>query len=57
MTLGEFEPTYVHGDLGIGNLVGERTSHGFDFTGVFDLGGGFVGDPDEDLATPIWWPL
>ena len=55
--MGEFEPTYVHGDLGIGNLVGERTSQGFSFTGVFDLGGGFSGDPDEDLATPIWWPL
>jgi hygromycin-B 7''-O-kinase len=55
--IGEFEPTYVHGDLGIGNLTGERTSHGFKFTGVFDLGGGFVGDPDEDLATPIWWRL
>jgi hypothetical protein len=21
------------------------------------LGGGFAGDPDEDLAIPIWWPL
>jgi aminoglycoside phosphotransferase (APT) family kinase protein len=51
--IGNFEPTYVHGDLGMGNLVGERTSHGFRFTGVFDLGGGFAGDPDEDLATPI----
>ncbi|HEX6972180.1 MAG TPA: aminoglycoside phosphotransferase family protein [Limnochordia bacterium] len=55
--IGDFAPTYVHGDLGIGNLAAERTSHGLAFTGVFDLGGGFAGDPDEDLATPIWWPL
>jgi aminoglycoside phosphotransferase (APT) family kinase protein len=52
-----FKPTYVHGDLGVGNLVGERLPGGFAFTGVFDLGGGHAGDPDEDLATPLWWPL
>lgn len=57
LAIGEFAPTYVHGDLGIGNLVGASTTRGFNFTGVFDLGGGFSGDPDEDLATPIWWPL
>jgi aminoglycoside phosphotransferase (APT) family kinase protein len=55
--IGAFEPTYVHGDLGIGNFVGETTSAGFTFTGVFDLGGGYAGDPDEDLAIPLWWPL
>jgi aminoglycoside phosphotransferase (APT) family kinase protein len=52
-----FVPTYIHGDLGLGNLVGRRTSSGFAFTGVFDLASGFAGDPDEDLAIPLWWPL
>ena len=50
--IGGFVPSYVHGDLGVGNFVfvdGE-------FTGVFDLGGGRSGDPDENLATPLWWP-
>lgn len=56
-TIGSFEPTYVHGDLGISNFVGEPSAGGFDFTGVFDLEGGYSGDPDEDLATPLWWPL
>jgi aminoglycoside phosphotransferase (APT) family kinase protein len=55
--IGGFDPAYVHGDLGVGNLVGERLPGGFAFTGVFDLGGGCAGDPDEDLATPLWWPL
>jgi hygromycin-B 7''-O-kinase len=55
--IGEFEPAYVHGDLGIGNFVGERRADGFEFTGVFDLAGGYAGDPDEDLATPLWWPF
>lgn len=56
-SIADFEPTYVHGDLGLGNLVGERSPAGFAFTGVFDLGDGYAGDPDEDLATPLWWPL
>lgn len=55
--IGRFVPSYVHGDLGISNLVGARGPDGFRFTGVFDLGQGYVGDPDEDLALPIWWPL
>lgn len=55
--IGGYDPTYVHGDLGIGNLLGTATHDGFVFTGVFDLGGGFAGDPDEDLAVPLWWPL
>jgi hygromycin-B 7''-O-kinase len=55
--IGDITPTYLHGDLGIANLVGETRPDGFRFTGVFDLGGGHVGDPDEDIAVPIWWPL
>jgi hypothetical protein len=56
-TIEGYDPTYVHGDLGIANLVGHETRDGFAFTGVVDLGGGLAGDPDEDLAVPIWWPL
>ena len=55
--LGTFEPTYVHGDVTASNFVGRSTASGWEFTGVFDLGGGHAGDPDEDLATPVWWPL
>jgi hygromycin-B 7''-O-kinase len=55
--LGTFEPTYVHGDVTVSNFVGRRTAGGWAFTGVFDLEAGYSGDPDEDLATPVWWPL
>jgi Ser/Thr protein kinase RdoA (MazF antagonist) len=54
--IGEFPPTYVHGDLGIGNFVAEDTDDAVAFTGVFDLGEGYCADPDENVAG-LWWPL
>ncbi|MBN9198421.1 MAG: aminoglycoside phosphotransferase family protein [Microbacterium ginsengisoli] len=55
--IGDIVPTYVHGDLGLGNLLADRAPDGLRFTGVLDLGGGRAGDPDEDIAVAIWWPL
>ncbi|MGB2693609.1 MAG: aminoglycoside phosphotransferase family protein [Dehalococcoidia bacterium] len=48
-----FEPTFVHHDYKENNAVAERTGAGWRITGVFDVGGGYFGDPEEDLARSV----
>lgn len=51
-----YEPSYVHGDLGIGNVVLGAGDDGSEVTGVFDLPDGLCADPDEDVVSSLWWP-
>ena len=48
-----FQPAFVHQDYKEGNVVAQRTAEGFQVTGLFDVGGGYFGDGEEDLARSV----
>ena len=48
-----FQPAFVHQDFKEGNSIAQRTAEGFQVTGVFDVGGGYVGDGEEDFARSV----
>lgn len=48
-----FQPAFVHQDYKEGNTVAQRTAGGFQVTGLFDVGGGYFGDGEEDLARSV----
>ncbi|MEX1255781.1 MAG: aminoglycoside phosphotransferase family protein [Dehalococcoidia bacterium] len=48
-----FAPTIVHHDYKENNAVAEQTANGWRITGLFDVGGAFCGDPEEDLPRSI----
>jgi len=49
-----FDPVLVHHDFKYGNLNFERTTDGFESTGVFDLFEAYFGDGEEDLVRMLW---
>jgi aminoglycoside phosphotransferase (APT) family kinase protein len=48
-----FAATIVHHDYKENNAVAERVADGWRVTGLFDVGGAFFGDPEEDLPRSI----
>ena len=50
-----FAPVIVHTDYAEGNVLVERTEDGFRGSGVFDLGGAYIGDGEYDLARLGCW--
>ncbi|HYZ91987.1 MAG TPA: aminoglycoside phosphotransferase family protein [Actinomycetota bacterium] len=49
-----FAPVLVHHDFKPGNLNFERTSHGFEPTGIFDLFEAYLADGEEDIVRMLW---
>ncbi|GGD96480.1 phosphotransferase family protein [Paenibacillus nasutitermitis] len=47
----QYEPTYVHGDFGVGNIL--INHHLPKVAGIIDFGGSHVGDPAVDAAAII----
>ncbi|OGO52552.1 MAG: hypothetical protein A2148_08655 [Chloroflexi bacterium RBG_16_68_14] len=47
------QPTLVHQDYKENNAAAERTAEGWRVTGVFDVGGAYFGDGEEDLARSV----
>jgi hygromycin-B 7''-O-kinase len=48
-----FKPAIVHHDYKENNVVAERTTDGWRVTGLFDVGGAFFGDGEEDLSRSV----
>ncbi len=48
-----FQPAFVHQDYKDNNSVAQRTANGWQVTGVLDVGGGYFGDGEEDLARSV----
>lgn len=55
-SVGDFTPTYIHGDFAVSNVAMSRRGDRFEVTGIFDLEAGYAGEPDENLAIALWWP-
>jgi aminoglycoside phosphotransferase (APT) family kinase protein len=49
-----FTPVLVHHDFKPGNLNFERTTRGFEPSGVFDLMEAYIADGEEDLVRMLW---
>ena len=49
-----FEPTFVHHDFTMSNVVVTRGSGTWSLSGVFDLMEAYVGDPEEDLVRQLF---